>query len=213
MVTNKRSVMTLFSNAMDPYSHQVRIVLAEKGVPAELVEVDLDDKPDEIWDLNPYGQVPTLVDRDLVLYQSNIILEYLEERFPHPPLMSVYPVARARNRLMVLRVDRDWYSLVDKIQTGTKDEANKARNELRDSLTSVAPVFDDSPYFLSDEFSLVDCSLGALLWRLPIYGVEIPEAQGRSIERYMERIFNRDSFQASLSDAEREIREPLGEKQ
>jgi len=181
--------------------------LAEKGVVAEFVEVDLDNKSDELLDLNPYGTVPTLVDRDLVLYQSNIILEYLEERFPHPPLMPVYPVARARNRLMMNRVDRDWYSLMRRILGDDKVEIDVARKELSDSLISVAPVFADSPYFLSEEFTLVDCSLAALLWRLPLLGIELPESSAKPVLNYMDRLFSRESFQASLSDAEREIRE------
>ncbi|MDF2690639.1 MAG: sspA [Gammaproteobacteria bacterium] len=207
LITNKRSVMTLFSNKLCPYSHRVRIVLAEKGVVAEVVEVDLNNKPNELYELNPYGTVPTLVDRDLVLYESNIILEYLEERFPHPPLMPVYPVARARNRLMMLRVDRDWYSLVKDINhAADKASAEKARKELYDSLLSVAPVFGDSPYFLSEEFTLVDCSLAALLWRLPVLGINLPADQGKLIIKYAEKLFKRESFQASLSDAEREMR-------
>ena len=207
LVANKRSVMTLFTNKLCPYAHRVRIVLAEKGVVAEFVEVDLDNKSDELLDLNPYGTVPTLVDRDLVLYQSNIILEYLEERFPHPPLMPVYPVARARNRLMMNRVDRDWYSLMRRILGDDKVEIDVARKELSDSLISVAPVFADSPYFLSEEFTLVDCSLAALLWRLPLLGIELPESSAKPVLNYMDRLFSRESFQASLSDAEREIRE------
>ena len=207
VVANKRSVMTLFSNKLCPYAHRVRIVLAEKGVVAEIVEVDLDNKQDELMGLNPYGTVPTLVDRDLVLYQSSIILEYLEERFPHPPLMPVYPVARARNRLMLNRVDRDWYSLMDNILAGDDKAAEVARKELYDSLLSVAPVFSDSPYFLSEEHTLVDCSLSALLWRLPLMGIELPEPQGKPILRYMNNVFSREPFQTSLSDAEREIRE------
>ena len=207
LVANKRSVMTLFTNKLCPYAHRVRIVLAEKGVVAEFVEVDLDNKSDELLDLNPYGTVPTLVDRDLVLYQSNIILEYLEERFPHPPLMPVYPVARARNRLMMNRVDRDWYSLMHRILGDDKAAADAARKELSDSLISVAPVFADSPYFLSEEFTLVDCSLAALLWRLPLLGIELPVSSAKPVLNYMERLFSRESFQASLSDAEREIRE------
>jgi RNA polymerase-associated protein len=207
LINNKRSVMTLFSNKFCPYSHRVRIVLAEKGVVADIVEVDLNNKPNELFELNPYGTVPTLVDRDLVLYESNIILEYLEERFPHPPLMPVYPVARARNRLMMLRVDRDWYSLVKDINHASdKASAEKARKELYDSLLSVAPVFGDSPYFLSEEFTLVDCSLAALLWRLPVLGINLPADQGKLIIKYAEKLFKRESFQASLSDAEREMR-------
>jgi len=209
LVANKRSVMTLFSNKLCPYAHQVRIVLAEKGIVAEIVEVDLDNKADELMELNPYGTVPTLVDRDLVLYQSGIILEYLEERFPHPPLMPVYPVARARNRLMLNRVDRDWYSLMDTILTGDKKSAEVARKELNDSLISVAPVFADSPYFLNEEYTLVDCGLSALLWRLPLMGIELPESKGKPILKYMDNVFNRESFQASLSDAERELRDEV----
>lgn len=207
MISNKRSVMTLFTNKLCPYSHRVRIVLAEKGITAEMVEVDLHNKPEELLELNPYGTVPTLVDRDLVLYESHIILEYLEERFPHPPLMPVYPVARGRSRLMMSRVDRDWYSLAKTILHEEGEEVSKARKDFADSLLSVAPVFADSPYFLSDEFTLVDCSLGALLWRLPLMGIELPAGPGKPILEYMHRVFNRDSFQQSLTDAEREIRE------
>jgi RNA polymerase-associated protein len=204
-VLTKRSVMTLFTNKLCPYSHTVRIVLAEKGVAADLVEVDMANKPEELLELNPYGTVPTLVDRDLVLYDTGIILEYLEERFPHPPLMPVYPVARARNRLMMLRIERDWYSLVNKVMAGGK-ESEKARKDLGDSLLAVAPVFADSPYFLSEEFSLVDCSLAALLWRLPHLGVQLP-VQAKAIAKYAAKLFKRDSFAASLSDAEKAMRE------
>ena len=208
-LTNKRSVMTLYTSKMCPYAHRVRIVLAEKGVFSELVEIDLDNKPEELLAINPYGTVPTLVDRDLILYESSIILEYLEERFPHPPLMPVYPVARARSRLMMNRIDRDWYSLMDTILRGDKKHAEQARKDLYDSLVSVTPVFSDSPYFLSDEFTLVDCSLAALLWRLPLMKIELPQEQGRSIVKYMKRVFARESFQTSLSDAEREFGEIL----
>lgn len=206
-MTNKRSVMTLFNHENDPYCHRVRIVLAEKGVVAEFVDVNPESKPEELYELNPYGYLPTLVDRDLVLYYSNIISEYLEERFPHPPLMPVYPVQRSRNRLMMARIDQDWYSHMDTILAGEDKAAiKKARTELLDSMVSVAPVFMESPYFLSDEFSLVDCSLAALLWRLPVMGIELPP-QAKPILEYCDRIFSRESFVNSLSDAEREIRE------
>jgi RNA polymerase-associated protein len=206
ILQSRRSVMTLFTEETDPYAHQVRIVLAEKGVAAEMIEVDMNHKPDELLELNPYGSVPTLVDRDLVLYESHIILEYLEERFPYPPLMPVYPVARGRCRLMLSRVDRDWYSLYYKIRDGGVEQAKAARKDLYDSLVSVAPVFADTPFFLSEEYTLVDCSLAALLWRLPSIGIELPP-QAKAIHAYAKRIFSRELFQASLTEAEKEMHE------
>lgn len=207
LITNKRSVMTLFNDPNDPYCQRVRIVLAEKGIVAEIINVDPKNPPEELLELNPYASVPTLIDRDLVLYRSRIILEYLEERFPHPPLMPVYPVARGRTRLMMYRVDHDWYTLMDTILRGKEKAAIvKAKKELLESLISVSPIFEDSPYFLSDEFTLVDCSLAALLWRLPLLGIEIPESV-KPIRKYAERLFTRESFQTSLTEEEREIRD------
>lgn len=205
IISNRRSTMTLYTNDLDPLCHRVRIVLAEKGVNSEFIEVDKADIPEELFEFNPYGSVPTLVDRDLVLYESTIIMEYLEERFPHPPLMPVYPVARARNRLMMSRVDRDWYTLADTILTASKDKAERARKELTESLLSVAPVFANSPFFLSDEFTLVDCSLAALLWRLPLLKVHLPDKIAKPIMNYAQKMFDRPSFQKSLTDAEKEI--------
>ena len=204
LVTNRRSVMTLFTNKLCHYSHRVRLVLAEKGVTADMVEVDPKNPPEELSELNPYGMLPTLVDRDLVLYEANIISEYLEERFPHPPLMPVYPVARARSRLMLSRIDRDWFALVDKIMRG--QQVDQSRRDLYDSLLSVAPVFADSPYFLSDEFTLVDCSLATLLWRLQYLGIQLPE-QGKPILKYAKRMFARPAFHLSLSDIEKDMRQ------
>jgi len=212
IITNRRSTMTLYTNDLDPLCHRVRIVLAEKGVNTEFIEVDKADIPEELFEFNPYGSVPTLVDRDLVLYESTIVMEYLEERFPHPPLMPVYPVARARNRLMMSRVDRDWYSLANIILTGSKDKANNARKELTESLLSVAPVFANSPYFLSDEFTLVDCSLAALLWRLPLLNINLNEKNAKPIINYAKKLFKRESFQKSLTEAEREIHQLYDEK-
>src|ERR1700730_10581549 len=166
MTILKRAIMTLYSGDLDIYSHQVRIVLAEKGVNVDIVNVDLNNPSEDLLELNPYNTLPTLVDRDLVLYNANIIMEYLEERFPHPPLLPVYPVARAKSRLMIYRIEKDWYSLVDRIEKGNKKDADVARKELEESLTKLAPVFGDSPYFLSDEFSLVDCCIAPLVWRL-----------------------------------------------
>ncbi|WP_346351093.1 stringent starvation protein SspA [Oceanimonas sp. AH20CE76] len=203
VAANKRSIMTLFSGADDIYSHQVRIVLAEKGVSVEISQVEPDSLPEDMLELNPYGTLPTLVDRELVLYQSHIIMEYLDERFPHPPLMPVYPVARGNSRLMMHRIEQDWYTLAERIQRG--DKADEARKELREALLSIAPVFAEYPYFMSEEFSLVDCYMGPLLWRLPSLGIELSGRGAKEIKAYMVRLFERDSFQASLTETERDL--------
>jgi len=205
----KRSIMTLYSGSTDIYSHQVRIVLAEKGVNYEVLDVDPENKPEDLADLNPYNAVPTLVDRDLVLYEAQIIMEYLDERFPHPPLMPVYPVSRARSRLMIHRIEKDWYSLL-KLITSPKaadSRKEKARKELRDALITLAPVFSDTDYFLSEEFTLVDCCLAPLLWRLEMLGIELTGKGAAPVKAYMERLFDRESFKASLTTLEYEMRE------
>lgn len=199
---NKRAVMTLFSGANDMYSHQVRIVLAEKGVNVDIHYVTPDNMPEDLYEVNPYGNVPTLIDRELGLYRANIINEYLDERFPHPPLMPVYPVARGRCRLMMDRIENDWYTLARKIEAGEESAAQ----ELKESILSIAPVFAEEPYFMSEEFSLVDCYLAPLLWRLPAWGIELDSAAAKDIKSYMLRVFERESFQASLTDAEKDIR-------
>ena len=208
VAANKRSIMTLFSDTIDIYSHQVRIVLAEKGVGVEISYTDPSKLPEDLLELNPYGTVPTLVDRELVLYKSHIIMEYLDERFPHPPLMPVYPVSRGQSRLMMHRIEQDWYSLAAQIFRGEGD-VETARNDLREALLSLAPVFAEMPYFMSEEFSLVDCYLAPLLWRLPALGIELNGGGAKDIHAYMNRIFSRSSFKASLTDQEREIHNPL----
>lgn len=206
---SKRSSMTFFSDGADHYSHRVRIVLAEKGVTVDVLDVDMAHLPRELADINPYNTLPTLVDRDLVLYDSNVMMEYLDERFPHPPLLPVYPVARAQSRLLYMyRIQRDWCDLADILLAGKGREATitKARKDLRDSLITTAPIFAEKPYFMSDEFTLVDCCVAPLLWRLPLMEIEIPEKQHKALHAYMKRVFERESFQASLSKAEREMR-------
>ncbi len=205
LIANRRSVMTLFSSSTDPYCHRTRIVLAEKGITYEIANVKADNLPEDLVDLNPYNSVPTLVDRELVLYDSRVIIEYLDERFPHPPLMPVDPVSRAKSRLALHRIDLDWHSQVAELESGDEKRAAKARKILRDSLTASAEVFAVKPYFLSDEFSLVDCAIAPLLWRLETYGVELP-SQAKHVQAYAERMFARESFRASLSEAEREMR-------
>ncbi|AHF78662.1 Stringent starvation protein A [Sodalis praecaptivus] len=206
VAANKRSVMTLFSGTTDIFSHQVRIVLAEKGVSVEIEQVEMDNLPQDLIDLNPYRTVPTLVDRELTLYESRIIMEYLDERFPHPPLMPVYPVARGTSRLMMHRIENDWYTLMRKIEQSSGSEADNARRQLREELLAVAPVFNEAPFFMSEEFSLVDCYLAPLLWRLPQLGIELAGAGAKELKGYMTRVFERDAFLASLTEAEREMR-------
>ena len=197
-VANRRSVITLYTGSKCPFSHMVRIVLAEKGISYNSIEVESDETPEDLKDLNPYNEVPTLVDRDLVLYEHQIVMEYLDERFPHPPLMPVDPVQRSQNKLMRHRILRDWYSLF-------KDRTEDNKKALRDSLTVISPIFEQKPFFMSDEFTLVDCALLPLLWRLPSLGILLP-AQAKAILDYSEKMFERESFQTSLSETERGMR-------
>lgn len=208
-VVAKRSSMTFFSDGTDHYSHRVRIVLAEKGVAVDVVDCQDDELPEDVAALNPYNSLPTLLDRELVLFEPNVMMEYLDERFPHPPLLPVYPVARAESRLYMYRIQRDWCSYADKIlqAKGSADEIDAARKELRDSLVAVSPIFQEKPFFMSDELSIVDCCIAPILWRLPAMGIDLPEAQCKGLIEYMDRLFDRESFQESLSEAEREIRE------
>ncbi|NEX21564.1 stringent starvation protein A [Thiorhodococcus mannitoliphagus] len=201
---SRRAVMTLFSDPTCPYCHRVRMVLAEKGISVDVVDVDAHALPDEVMDFNPYGTVPTFVDRELRLYESRIIMEYLDERFPHPPLLPVDPVSRANARLYMYRIDRDWYRLMGRILKGEGDDVEQARKELRESLVVTAPVFGVHPFFMSEEFSLVDCCVAPLLWRLPVLGVELPP-QADAIRVYMKRIFTWDAFRQSLTEAEKEM--------
>jgi RNA polymerase-associated protein len=204
VLANRRSVMTLYSDALSPVGHGVRIVLAEKDINVEINFVDDSSRPEDLADLNPYNDILTLIDRDLVLYDAQIIMEYLDERYPHPPLMPVDPVSRSNNRQLRYRIMRDLYSLIDDL-TGENDiAAANARKAMRDNLTALAPAFGQKPYFLSDDYSLVDCCFVPLLWRLDQYGVKLP-AQAKPMMQYAEKMFARDSFQISLSLAEKEL--------
>jgi RNA polymerase-associated protein len=204
VIANRKSVMTLFSDRTDIYSHRVRLVLAEKGINVDIIYVDPATPPEDLIELNPYATVPTLVDRDLVLYDSQVIMEYLDERFPHPPLMPVDPVSRGSTRMTLRRIQRDWDSLVDVLERDSSQAAAKARKELQESLTVIAPIFEQKPFFMGDEFSLMDCAVVPILWRLPKYGIELPPST-KALKDYASRIFKMDSFQASLSDMEREM--------
>lgn len=207
-VVAKRSSMTFYSDGESHYSHRVRIVLAEKGVTVETFDVDLDNKPEDLATLNPYNTLPTLVDRDLVLYEADIMMEYLDERFPHPPLFPVYPVARAQSRLWIYRIRKDWCTLVDPIMagSGTPSQLDKMRKELRESLISIAPIFGEKPYFMSDEFTIVDCVVCPILWRLPFMGIDLGKSKAvKLLLDYRDRLFERESILASLSEQEKEM--------
>ncbi|AZI14244.1 stringent starvation protein SspA [Avibacterium paragallinarum] len=197
---NKRSIMTLFSNKEDIYCHQVRIVLAEKGVAYETEEISPNTISEDLMELNPYGTLPTLVDRDLVLFNSRIIMEYLDERFPHPPLMPVYPVSRGKSRLLMLRIEQDWYSLLTKAEKGDDTERAAALKQLKEELLAIGPIFNQTPYFMSEEFSLVDCYIAPLLWRMRQLGVEFTGAGSKAIRNYIERVSQRDSFRQSVGE-------------
>ncbi|HHM05769.1 MAG TPA: stringent starvation protein A [Gammaproteobacteria bacterium] len=205
-LASRRPIMTLYSGSDCPQSQRVRLVLAEKGITVDVVEVDSDSGqlPEDLLELNPYHCVPTLVDRDLVLYNAAIIMEYLDERYPHPPLMPIDPVSRARGKLYMHRIERDWYSLLDELCCADEQRRTPARRALCDGLTLIAPVFEQRPYFMGDELCLVDHTLAPLLWRLPAFGVELP-AHARPLRRYARRIFERHAFRASLTESERGI--------
>lgn len=205
----KRASMTLFSDPRDHYSHRVRMVLCEKGVSVDVVDVDPSQIPENLSEINAYGTLPTLLDRELVLYKSTVIMEYLDERFPHPPLLPVYPVARAQCRLLMHRIELDWSKRVDVLMAGRVRETamDKARKELRESLTAIAPVFADRSFFMNDEFTLVDCFVAPILWRLNALDLKMSARQLKPMQRYMNDMFERDTFQESLTEPEVDMRE------
>ena len=203
-LANRRSVMNLFTSPTCPYCHLARIVLAEKDITFETIEVDVTHPPEDLSELNPYNTVPTLIDRDLVLYDSRVIVEYLDERFPHPPLMPVDPVSRAKTRLALHRVEKDWFPLMHDILTKGEKPAAKSRKMLRESIISSNELFKALPFFLSEDYSLVDATIAPLLWRLPVLGIELP-GEAKAVSDYAQRIFERDAFQLSLTEAEREM--------
>lgn len=202
-----RTVLTLFSGKDDIDSHRVRMVLAAKGVSCDLVVVDTVKPPEDLVDLNPYQTVPTLVDRDLSLYDVNVIVEYLDERYPHPPLLPVDPLSRARVRLGVKRIEKDWLSLVDAIQNGTKAAAELARKALRDGLVASIPVFKASKFFLNAELSIADVALAPLVWRLNMLGVVLPR-DANSVIEYGDRIFRNPAYLKSMTETEKSMRPP-----
>ena len=204
-VTNRRSVMTLYADPKDLQGHSVRLVLMEKDISVEINYVDDENKPEDLNTLNPYGKLLTIIDRDLVLYDSQIMMEYLDERYPHPPLMPVDPVARAANRQLRYRINQDLFSLAFDIDNGDDLLSEKSKKLLKDNLLILAPIFDQFKYFMSDEFSLVDLCMSTILWRLDHWEIRLG-LPGKALTKYGEQIFERDSFKSSLSDFEKEMR-------
>ena len=196
--------MTLYSSPTCAKSHSTRFVMFEKAVTADILYYDPNDPPEDLLELNPNGTSPTLIERDLVLYDSRIIMEYLDERFPHPPLHQMDPVSRANARMLIKRIDQDWYHLLDEILNSGEKKSARAKKMLKESLLASVPAFSARPYFMSDDFSLIDCTLAPLLWRLPSLGIDLPE-QAQAIKTYAENLFQRNAFQASLSNAEKEM--------
>ena len=202
--------MILYSDRDDHYSQRVRIVLAEKDISAEIKESKQDETPDEILSMSPYHKLPILVDRDLIIHDPAVMMEYLDERFPHPPLLPVYPVARANSRTLMLRIDREWCPLIDTLIVGEKPEKElmKVREELLHEISSIAPTFKEFKFFMSDEFTLVDCFFAPILWRLTSVGIKLPVNRHlKPLLDYQKSVFERPGFLDSLSSLERDLKE------
>ncbi len=198
-------MMTLYSGTTCPFSQRCRIVLYEKGMDFQIIDVDLYNKPEDLAVMNPYNQVPVLVERDLILYESNIVNEYIDDRFPHPQLMPADPVMRARARLFLFRFEKELFSNIETLEKGPTKSADKARIVIRDSLTQIAPVFLKQKYMLGEEFSMLDVAIAPLLWRLEYYGIQLPK-QAAPLQKYAERIFSRPAFIEALTPSEKVMR-------
>ena len=198
-------MMTLYSGTTDPFSQRCRIVLHEKGMDFQIIDVDVDHKPEDLAVINPYNRTPVLVERDLVLYESNIINEYIDERFPHPQLMPADPVARARARLFLYQVEKDIFAHVEPLEKGTERQREKARAHVSDALSQIAPMFVKQKYWFGDEFSMLDVAISPLMWRLDHYGIHLPK-QAAPLMKYAERLFSRPAYIEALTSAERGMR-------
>lgn len=201
-----RNALTLFSSRDCVVCHRVRLVLAAKGVSYELVPVDPSKPPEDLLDLNPYHSVPTLVDRDLVLYSAGVVSEYLDERYPHPPLMPVDPLSRARLRLAMLEIEKKWVPQVQAIQSGNKVQVEAGRKALRELVLSSLPLFKAAKFLLNPEMSLADCAMAPIIFRLPALGIVLPK-EAKLIEDYGLRIFRNPGFLRSLTPEEKGLRE------
>jgi RNA polymerase-associated protein len=198
-------MMTLYSGTTCAFSQRCRIVLYEKSMDFQIIDVDLHNKPEDLSVMNPYNRTPVLVERDLILYESNIINEYIDDRFPHPQLMPPDPVMRARARLFLFRFENELFTHVDAIEKGNQKAADKARIAIRDNLTQIAPVFVKQKYMLGDEFSMLDVAIAPMLWRLDFYDVQLPK-QAAPLMKYAERLFSRPAYIEALTAAEKVMR-------
>ena len=198
-------MMKLYSGTVDPYSHRCRIVLFEKGMDFEVIDVDLANKPEDLAVLNPHNAVPVLVERDLVLTEANIINEYIDERFPHPQLMPPDPVMRARARLFLYDFERQLFDHIKDIESGDDAKADKARLTIRDNLTQIVPIFSRQQYLLGDDFSMLDVAIAPLLWRLGHYGIQLPN-QASPLLKYAERLFSRPLYADAMTPSEKAMR-------
>jgi RNA polymerase-associated protein len=198
-------MMVLYSGTTCPFSQRCRLVLFEKGMDFEVRDVDLFNKPEDISTMNPYGQVPILVERELILYESNIINEYIDERFPHPQLMPADPLMRARARLMLFNFEKDLFVHVHVLESERAKSNDKSHAEIRDRLTTLAPLFLKNKYMLGDEFSMLDVAVAPLLWRLDHYGIELSKTAA-PLMKYAERIFSRPAYIEALTPSEKVMR-------
>jgi len=198
-------MMTLYSGTTCPFSQRCRIVLFEKGMDFQVIDVDLTNKPEDLAVINPYNRVPVLVERELVLYEANIINEYIDERFPHPQLMPADPVMRARARLFLHNFEDQMFDHIADIESSNAKVAEKARTIVRDNLTQIAPIFNKQEYMLGDEFSMLDVAIAPLLWRLGHYGIELPK-QAAPLLKYAERIFSRPAYIEAMTPSEKAMR-------
>ena len=203
-------MMVLYSGTTCPFSQRCRFVLFEKGMDFEIRDVDLYNKPEDISIMNPYGQVPILVERDLILYESNIINEYIDERFPHPQLMPADPVMRARARLFLFNFERELFIHVQQLERrdhnkDTSKMMDRARMQIRDRLTQLTPIFVKNKFMLGDDFSMLDVAMAPLLWRLDHYSIEMPKTAA-PLMKYAERIFSRPAYIEALTPSEKVMR-------
>ena len=198
-------MMTLYSGTTDPFSQRCRIVLYEKGMDFQIIDVDVFNKPEDLVIMNPYNMVPVLVERNLVLYESNIINEYIDERFPHPQLMPADPVMRARARLFLHRFESEMFCHIGALESGVQKTADKARQLVRDSLTQIAPVFAKQKFMLNDEYSMLDVAIAPLLWRLEYYDIQLTK-EAAPLMKYAERLFSRPAYIEAMAAAEKVMR-------